>query len=112
MGGTAHERFTRPRRGHPRARAWPEGKDKAVNPERTSSSVRKRSVRVGKHKTSLSVEDEFWQGLKEIAQERSLSLSNLVDDINKQRTHANLSSAIRLFVLDHYVTLAKLKSSE
>jgi predicted DNA-binding ribbon-helix-helix protein len=52
------------------------------------------------------VEDEFWQGLKEIARERELSLNTLLTDINKQRTHANLSSVIRLFVLEHYRQLA------
>jgi predicted DNA-binding ribbon-helix-helix protein len=54
------------------------------------------------------VEEEFWQGLKEIARERELSLNALLSDINKQRAHANLSSVIRLFVLNHYRQLAEL----
>ena len=48
------------------------------------------------------MEEEFWQGLKEIAREREASLNTLLADINKQRVHANLSSAIRLFVLDYF----------
>jgi predicted DNA-binding ribbon-helix-helix protein len=64
--------------------------------KRVASVVRKRSVRVGTHLTSLTVEDEFWEGLKEIARERQLPLNTLITDIHKQRQHANLSSVIRL----------------
>ena len=74
------------------------------------SRVKKRSVRIGGHKTSLTVEDEFWQAFKHIARERELPLSNLLADIDTQRAHANFSSVIRLFVLKHYVTLAKQKA--
>ena len=73
------------------------------------SPVKKRSVRIGRLYTSLTVEEEFWQGLKEIARERELPLNTLIADINKQRQHANLSSVIRLFVLDHYRRLAEAK---
>jgi len=66
------------------------------------SSVVKRSVSVGGHKTSLSLEDAFWNGLREIARRRNMTLSKLVEDINAGRTQSNLSSAIRLFVLGHY----------
>jgi predicted DNA-binding ribbon-helix-helix protein len=55
------------------------------------SCLGKRSVRIGKHKTSLSVEDEFWKGLKGIAQERGLPRNALLADINKRREHANFS---------------------
>ena len=58
------------------------------------------------------MEDEFWQGLKEIARLRELPLSNLLTDMNRDRTHANLSSTIRLFVLDHYATLANRKTND
>jgi predicted DNA-binding ribbon-helix-helix protein len=75
--------------------------------KRVASVVRKRSVRVGKHLTGLTVEDEFWEGLKEIARERELPLNALITDIHKQRQHANLSSVIRLYVLDHYRRLAE-----
>jgi len=70
------------------------------------SRIRKRAVRIDGHKTSISVEEEFWHGLKEIARIRELPLSTLISDINKQREHANLSSVIRLFVLEHYRKLA------
>jgi predicted DNA-binding ribbon-helix-helix protein len=66
------------------------------------SPVVKRSIVVAGHKTSVSLEDAFWKGLKEIADERDITLSDLVSTIDTDRQHGNLSSAIRLFVLDHY----------
>jgi predicted DNA-binding ribbon-helix-helix protein len=66
------------------------------------SPVIKRSVVVAGHKTSVSLEDEFWKGLKEIAEDRDITLSDLVSTIDTDRRHGNLSSAIRLFVLDHF----------
>ena len=66
------------------------------------SSVVKRSIVVGGHKTSVSLEDAFWRGLKEIAGRRDISVSDLVAAIDSERQHGNLSSAIRLFVLDYY----------
>ena len=66
------------------------------------SPVLKRSIVIASHKTSVSLEDAFWKGLKEIAGGRDSSLSGLVDTINTERQHGNLSSAIRLFVLDHF----------
>ena len=64
------------------------------------SVVVKRSVVIDGHKTSVSLEDEFWNGLKEIAKTQHASLSNMVAEIDKKRQQSNLSSAIRLFVLD------------
>jgi predicted DNA-binding ribbon-helix-helix protein len=66
------------------------------------SPVVKRSIVIAGHKTSVSLEDAFWRGLKEIANGRELTLSDLVASIDTDRRHGNLSSAIRLFVLDHY----------
>ncbi len=66
------------------------------------SPVVKRSIVIAGHKTSVSLEDAFWKGLKEIAQGRSMTLSELVAAIDTERRHGNLSSGIRLFVLDHY----------
>lgn len=66
------------------------------------SPVIKRSIVVAGHKTSVSLEDAFWKGLKEIALRRNVTLSDLVAAIDSQRSIGNLSSAIRLFVLDHY----------
>ena len=62
----------------------------------------KRSIVIAGHKTSVSLEDAFWKGLKDIAVGRALTLSDLVASIDAERRHGNLSSAIRLFVLDHY----------
>ena len=64
------------------------------------SLVVKRSVHVNGHKTSVSLEDAFWSGLKEIADAQATTLSAMVAEIDKKREQSNLSSAIRLFVLD------------
>jgi predicted DNA-binding ribbon-helix-helix protein len=53
------------------------------------------------HRTSVSLEDAFWNGLKEIARGRNITLSELVAVIDSER-QGNLSSAIRLFVLNFY----------
>ena len=66
------------------------------------SPVVKRSIDIAGHKTSVSLEDAFWKGLKEIANGRDMTLSDLVAAIDSERQHGNLSSAIRLFVLDFY----------
>ena len=70
------------------------------------SQVVKRSIVIAGHKTSVSLEDAFWKGLKEIAATRNIPVSDLVSTIDNERQHGNLSSAIRLFVLDHYRALA------
>ena len=64
------------------------------------SSIIKRSIVIDGHKTSVSLEDAFWSGLKEIARGQQATLSNVVAEIDKARQRGNLSSAIRLFVLD------------
>ena len=66
------------------------------------SPVVKRSIVIAGHKTSVSLEDAFWKGLKEIASGRDMTLSDLVAAIDAERQHGNLSSAIRLYVLDLY----------
>ncbi len=70
------------------------------------SPVVKRSIVIAGHKTSVSLEDAFWKGLKEIAAARNMTLSDLVATIDGSRRQGNLSSAIRLFVLDFYQTQA------
>jgi predicted DNA-binding ribbon-helix-helix protein len=65
------------------------------------SAVVKRSIVIAGHKTSVSLEDAFWKQLKEIAKEREQTLSDLVSEIDKDRQHGNLSSAIRLFVVGY-----------
>jgi predicted DNA-binding ribbon-helix-helix protein len=66
------------------------------------SLVIKRSIVVSGHKTSVSLEDAFWNALKEIAKARNGTLSALVATIDSERQHDNLSSTIRLFVLEVY----------
>jgi len=66
------------------------------------STIAKRSVVIGGHKTSISLEDAFWTDLRRIAAGRDMSVSDLVENIDAARKHANLSSAIRLFVLGIY----------
>lgn len=65
------------------------------------SRVVKRSLVVGGHKTSVSLEDVFWNALRLIAHNRHVTLSEMVGNIDSERQHCNLSSAIRLFVFDH-----------
>ena len=66
------------------------------------SAIAKRSVVIAGHKTSISLEDVFWECLRRIANERGQTLSALVAGIDEDRQRANLSSAIRLFVLGFY----------
>jgi len=66
------------------------------------SPVVKRSIVIAGHKTSVSLEDAFWKGLKDIAAVRNVTLSDIVASIDTDRRQGNLSSAIRLFVLDYY----------
>ena len=65
------------------------------------SLVIKRSIVIAGHKTSVSLEDAFWRGLKEIAQGQQVTLSNMVGEIDNDRRQGNLSSAIRLYVLNN-----------
>jgi len=66
------------------------------------SPVVKRSIILAGRKTSVSLEDAFWTGLKEIASGRHMTMSDLAGSIDAQRQQGNLSSALRLFVLNHY----------
>jgi predicted DNA-binding ribbon-helix-helix protein len=62
--------------------------------------VVKRSLVIAGHRTSVSLEDAFWRRLRAIAAERGLSLNSLAAMIDASRDGANLSSAIRVFVLE------------
>ena len=64
------------------------------------SLIVKRSVKIHGHKTSVSLEDPFWSDLKKIAHTQQATMSKVIADIDNTRQHGNLSSAIRLFVLD------------
>ena len=62
--------------------------------------MKKRSISIMGHSTSVSLEDEFWEVLKQIAEESKLSVQELITHIDSTRT-TNLSSAIRVFILDY-----------
>jgi len=64
--------------------------------------VPKRAVTIAGRKTGVTLEDAFWKALKEIASGRNMTASELVAAINSERQHLNLSSAVRVFVLDFY----------
>jgi len=67
------------------------------------SLVIKRSIIIDGHKTSVSLEDDFWKALKDIARGRGETLSHLIASIDVSRQFDNLSSALRVFVLQHYI---------
>jgi predicted DNA-binding ribbon-helix-helix protein len=71
-------------------------------PDEKEFAVVKRSIVVDGHKTSVSLEDAFWRSLKDIAMRRGLTLSTQIAIIDQHRKTSNLSSAIRLFVLEHF----------
>jgi len=60
----------------------------------------KRSVTVAGHRTSLSLEPEFWEALKRIAQQEARTVSGLIGEIDAARGRRNLSSAVRVFILE------------
>jgi predicted DNA-binding ribbon-helix-helix protein len=71
-------------------------------PQIKQTDVIKRSIAVNGHKTSVSLEDVFWEGLREIADHNHKRLAMLVEQIDRTRTTCNLSSAIRVFVFNHF----------
>jgi predicted DNA-binding ribbon-helix-helix protein len=62
------------------------------------SEIRKRSVRISGHPTSVSLEQDFWSALKRLSADRGQSMNRLISEIDQHRS-GNLSSAIRVFVL-------------
>ncbi len=78
----------------------PEGARVRNGPGGVSSALVKRSIAIRGHRTSVSLEDAFWSQLKHIAQGRTMSVSALIAEIDAGRGRANLSSAIRVFVLE------------
>lgn len=67
-----------------------------------SGAVVKRSVMIAGHRTSVSLEQPFWDGLRDIAEARDSSIAGIVAAVDAQRGDSNLSSAIRLYVLAYY----------
>lgn len=61
-------------------------------------SIRKRSVTIAGHRTSVSLEEAFWAALKRAAKDQAVSLNGLIEQIDAERT-GNLSSALRVYVL-------------
>jgi predicted DNA-binding ribbon-helix-helix protein len=76
------------------------------------SPVVKRSIVIAGHKTSVSLEDAFWKSLKEIAIGRGATLSELVTSIDVERRQGNLSSCLRLFVLDFHLNQLSKEGGE
>jgi len=72
------------------------------------ASVVKRSIVLGGHKTSVSLEDPFWTAMKEIAGLKEMTLAGLVTQMDADREHSNLSSAIHVFVPDHFRSRASV----
>jgi predicted DNA-binding ribbon-helix-helix protein len=63
--------------------------------------MKKRSVRIAGHPTSVSLEEEFWVALKAIAESRQISMNDLIGEIDATRGENNLSSTLRVFILHH-----------
>ena len=78
-------------------------------PKKSKSLLTKRSIYIGSRKSSVHVESLFWASLREIADTEGVKITELLTRIDGDRYTPNLSSAIRLFVLDYYVRLAKQK---
>ena len=66
------------------------------------SVIIKRSIVLNGHKTSVSLENEFWEGLRQIADTQKSKVSAMVQRIDRERTNRNLSSAIRIYVFNHF----------
>ena len=73
------------------------------------SRVVKRSVFLAGHRTSVSLEEEFYHGLSEIAAGRHLRVNELMHEIGTKRQSGTLSSALRLFVLEYYRSQSRTK---
>ncbi|WP_350334940.1 ribbon-helix-helix domain-containing protein [Coralliovum pocilloporae] len=70
--------------------------------EKDAHGIRKRSVTIAGHRTSLSLEDPFWEALQEIARQRGVSIAKIIREVDAERSVGNLSSAIRIKILGHF----------
>ena len=68
--------------------------------------MKKRTINIDGHSTSITLEDDFWWALCKIADDKKISVNTLISQIDKKQ-HKNLSSAIRLFILHYYQARAK-----
>jgi predicted DNA-binding ribbon-helix-helix protein len=71
-----------------------------------NTTLKQRFVVIGDRRTSVSLEDDFWMSLRQIARGRQVTVSELVASLDAARENSNLSSAIRVFILDHYRAMA------
>ena len=87
-----------------RVRQGAGGNERNTRTTAAERSVRpiKRSIRIAGHATSVSLEDEFWQALRDIARQQRQSLSSLLTEVDRQRDGRSLASACRIFVLRYY----------
>ena len=76
-------------------------------PPSTSGRVPRHSVFLSERKTSVSLEEPFWQALSEIATERGITISALIRSLDAERKQGNLSSALRVFVLKHFRAICR-----
>ena len=79
-------------------------------PPDSGERIRKRSVKIAGHSTSLSLEGVFWDALKQVAAGRGMSLNALIEEIDRGRG-TNLSSAVRVYVLKHFLAATKSEVS-
>jgi predicted DNA-binding ribbon-helix-helix protein len=79
--------------------------------QRGKSLVLKRNVRLNERMTCISLEDAFWDAIKEIAAAQQRPVFDLIAEIDSKRQQANLSSEIRLFVLNHYLPATETKTN-
>jgi len=63
--------------------------------------LKKSVIIAGRHRTSVSLEDEFWHELKNIAENMNISINALITKIDAERNNENLSGAIRIFILKY-----------
>lgn len=68
----------------------------------TKNATTKRTIFINGHKTSVSLENEFWHALRAIAEKKSTTAAKLIEEINLSRRGSNLSSALRVFVCTHF----------
>ncbi len=82
--------------------------DRAVERRTANLRIVRRSIIRDGHKSSVSLEDQFWDCVREIAKSKKVTMSKLVEEIAHHRNGVNLSSAIRVFVLEYYQNVSSL----
>ena len=75
---------------------------KIEDDKRDKTALRKRSVLISGHQTSISIEDAFWSELKSIRKQKNKSLNQIIGEVDERRS-GNLSSALRVFILNYKV---------